>query len=131
MLLFVPLGLFLVLILSCMKLGGLCHPRFNRSSDKVKNFLYWNGTLRILLELYLELLFAAAINVYLYDSKDGKIYPGIYLSNVTAFIVLGICTLLPIFIIFKYWWNAHLWEDKKFKAKWGSVLEGTNTNPCS
>ena len=51
------------------------------------------------------------------------------MSNAFAlfFTVVAIC--LPIFIIGYYISNEDHWLESKFVARWGAVLEGTDTDP--
>ena len=83
----------------------------------------WGGTVRFLMESYMELLLAACLNVLMFDNTSG--YIGVAFSNYYAVFFFVITVGFPIWIILFYLCRIDQWEDEEFERKWGTVLEGT------
>ena len=112
MLLFIPIGISLLLTFLVLSCVGVRKNKMKVHAKKVKDMLFWNATLRVLIELYLELLLSASINIYIFDRNDGETYPAVRYSNIMAFTVMAILIALPFFIFVKYSTNVDRWEDE-------------------
>ena len=65
---------------------------------------------------------ATFLNVSVYD--DESMFLGVMLSNWCCYAFFFLAIILPIWIIIFFGLSIRKWEDKKFKKKYGSVLEG-------
>ena len=60
----------------------------------------WTGTVRFLMESYMELLLAACLNVLMYSNESG--YIGVMFTNYYAVFFFVITVGFPIWIILFY-----------------------------
>ena len=121
---FMFLTFILLVPVSCLITCWAFKLRELRKYDKqLKEFLMWGGTVRFLMESYMELLLAACLNVLMFDNTSG--YIGVAFSNYYALFFFVITVGFPIWIILFYLLKIDQWEDEEFERKWGTVLEGT------
>ena len=84
--------------------------------------LVWNGVIRFLMETYIEVLLAAAINLrygQMHAEKRSTRY-----SMVMSFIAFSVLTLGTPVALLLWWRKRSVWGDVNFKAKYGSLLKG-------
>ena len=121
---FIFLSFLLLVPFSCLMTCWAYRLRELRKYDKkLKEFLMWSGTVRFLLESYMELLLATSLNVIMWSNESG--YVGVMFSNYYALFFFIVTVGFPIWIILFYLCNINRWEDDEFERKWGAVLEGT------
>ena len=95
------LTFFLLVPVSCLITCWAFKLRELRKYDKqLKEFLMWGGTVRFLMESYMELLLAASLNVLMFDNTSG--YVGVAFSNYYAVFFFVITVGFPIWIILFY-----------------------------
>ena len=96
--------------------------------NKAKNFLFWNGTIRMFISNYLNLLLLSLLNLVQindrseYKDNDFKV---LIASNVLSGIFFSHCIVVPIALSIYYYSNNHRIKDKDFNEKVGSFIEGT------
>ena len=96
-------------------------------SNKLYNFLYWNGVLRLLMEGYLEILIATMLNCVRNNRVDRSY--SIIFSNVFSLLMTGLLIVLPVFILIYYRYRKKDWESEEFQETWGAPLEGLELDP--
>ena len=89
----------------------------------LSKFLYWKGSVRFIIESYMEILLATCINIALYNRESE--YVGVSFSNYFTIVLFTIAVGLPIWVIIFFLFNIHKWEDEEFEERHGAVLEGT------
>ena len=96
--------------------------------NKPKNFLFWNGTIRMFISNYLNVLLLSLLNLVQINGrseyKDND-FKGLIVSNVLSVIFFSHCILVPIGLSLYYYHNDHRIKDKDFNDKVGSFIEGT------
>ena len=102
----------------------LLFPKASCLSDRVRNYLYWNGSIRFFMETYLDFALLALLNVKELDWDLD--FWSVRLSNYLAIIVTVLTCTLPVFFLFFYAYKLKKWEDEKFQRKYGALLEGTD-----
>ena len=88
----------LITILLILYLITRCCKRLTKARDWMKYYLFWNGSIRLFMEAYLELVLFALLNV----SEVDWAYPGlksIRASNYSSYVILGLCCTLPLLLL--------------------------------
>lgn len=101
----------------CRKLQGV--------SNKASRYLFFNGTIRFLMEGYLDICLFSLINM---KNLDWTPIIAITISNYIAiFLTLVVCGF-PIFACFWYLYKMNSWDDPDFQNRWGQMLEDIDTD---
>jgi len=95
----------------------------HKHASSLNDFIYWTGTVRFLMESYMELVLAIMVNLIFYDDETG--YFGVKGSNYITIFFLILTAGLPIWIIIFFVCKLDSWEDEDFQKNWGFVLAGT------
>ena len=98
-------------------------PKIGSLKDKVSAYLYWNGSIRFMMEGYMDIVLFSLMN--LQSVEWSGVFWSVDLSNCLAAILTAIFCSLPIYFIFFYACNMRKWNDDLFKGKYGALLEGT------
>lgn len=137
--------IFLIMVVQCILLC-ICSPCYSifgscrNKAQGMKNSLYWNAFLRLILEASLELAITTLNNIRIYSqvddhnrtaSAEDKL-PDWYMPEFLLFWINFVTTvggvivlaLLPLFILFYFSLKFKMWEHHSFKDKFGSGLEG-------
>ena len=71
---------------------------------KIRDLLYWNGFIRLFMEMFSDVALTAALNLYTADWSHSS--SQVYYSNVLAVILLATLGIVPPIILcfFKYKW---------------------------
>ena len=115
------LVLFFVLLFYCM--AKLCPNK----QKKAKNYLFWNGSIRLFISNYLNLLLLSLLNIKEINNNEehnDQQSKGVTASNCISIITLAHCIFVPIFISVYYIYNDHRIDDQEFNDKVGSFIEG-------
>ena len=94
---------------------------------KAKNYLFWNGSIRLFITNYLNLLLLSLLNIKEINNNEeytDQQSKGVIASNCMSIITLAHCILLPIFVSVYYIYNDHRIDDQEFNDKVGSFIEG-------
>lgn len=107
---YIILALF-YLVLSLIKSRSQATHNF---IEKIKGHLFWNGTLRFFIEIYLELSISATINIA--KATDSLVNTSTYYCLISS-ILFGIFVIVfPIWIAFFYGWKKlNVLEHPKFR----------------
>ena len=90
---------------------------------KAKNYLFWNGSIRLFITNYLNLLLLSLLNIKEINNNDQQ-SKGVIASNCMSIITLAHCILLPIIISVYYIYNDHRINDQEFNDKVGTFIAG-------
>ena len=95
-------------------------------SNKLYNFLYWGGILRLLMEGFLEVIIATMLNVRrnYWDATYSIIMTNVFSTSMTLILVL-----LPVWILVFYCKKREEWANEEFEETYGAVLEGLELRP--
>ena len=116
-------GLYVFYFFVVWPLTKLC-PKVKKVTDKLKNFLLWNGSIRFFIESYIQITLFTVLNLKAFEwDADWTL---ISLSHVLAIVSMAVVTLLPIALIIYYACNINKWWDEKFCESKGAFLEGTD-----
>ena len=77
--------------------------------DKLRYYLFSNGTLRIYMLAYLNLTLFSALNIS--EMKWIKGLPPVNASNVIAILVFTSTIVVPPAILTFFWWKRNDWND--------------------
>ena len=99
-------------------------PKVNKTSSKISKFLYWNGIIRLFIEVYLDFGVCAFLQIKTMYWDDNL--RAVSFGNILAIITVACLGILPIFAIIFFIKRVETWSDKGFQAKYGSLIEGTN-----
>lgn len=94
--------------------------KFANASRKIEGHIYWNTTIRVLLEAYTIMIVCAFINT---TALEFTSY-GTVIMSCSACFFLAVCTVLPFFQFFYLNKNFHRLEDHEFEHRVGSLYEG-------
>ena len=101
----IAVHILLYIISRCIKPAG-------KVTDKVSKYLYFNGTIRLLMESYMDLAMFALINLKDPDWSGDFFF--ITLNNWVALSLLGVCIIFPILLVIVYVCNVKKWQDDNF-----------------
>ena len=111
------LFLYLVNLLLKSKLLG-------KSLNYLGKYLFWNGFIRLYMEIYFGMALASMLNMYTIDWQSQ--FQWVKVSNYSALAGLILIVLLPIFLFVPFYFCKRAqWNTKEFKDTYGSFLEGT------
>ena len=102
-------------------------PWSKKVSDKIFNFLYWGGILRLIMEAYLEMIVTTMLNIKK-NNMDWNNYSIVY-TNVFSIVSCILLILMPIWVLVFYWRNRERWNEDGFNQRWGAPLDGLDRNP--
>lgn len=122
--------ILMILIVGCLKVVGCGNERIQTAKNKISKKLFWGGILRLLIESYFELVLAVGINAARYRKSIGDYaFTGVIVSNIFATFFAIASLVLPFFILIFYSVNTGRWRELEFVKKWGTVLDGMDTDP--
>ena len=89
---------------------------------RLGNYLFWNTLVRLMSEVYLEMLMLAALNLHTIEWDN----PFYFVKYSNAMAVLGIITvtIAPIMLIFVLCKKRPEWSTDSFTERHGTLLEG-------
>lgn len=115
----IGLACFQVLLLFVAK----AIPKTSCLNDKVKRYLYWNGSIRFFMEGYLDFALMALINVKHLDWESD--FLAVQLCNYFSIFVTVLTCTLPVVMCFLYLKSMQKWEEDEYQEKYGAFLDGT------
>ena len=101
-------------------------PKVRRVTTKISTYLYWNGLIRFIMEIYLDVGINAILNLQTFYWNTA--FTALTFSNILAILFLVILGIAPIFLLIFYAINLVRWNDQEFQGKFNSFIQGTNTN---
>ena len=117
--------LLILFILLTMCNTILRSPRISIVTNKLKKYLFWNGFIRLYMELYSGLALSSVLSIYSnindYDSPFRWVRVSFY-ASVASLVLLA---LLPIFFVIFYCIRRDKWSEQAFRNMYGALLEGT------
>ena len=113
-------------LLALVSLPMRCGERCRRYRNKLQKHLFWNAFLQIYISIYFELALFSTLNILNadWDSENDSEKA----SNAVALVVFTAVLGLPIALLVLLGCNIPLWDTESFKAKYGTIMEGTNLN---
>ncbi len=100
----IPLGLILNCVAKkCRKMGPV--------SKKVSGYLFWNGSIRFLMEGYLDFCLFAMINL---KELEWKPLLAVTISNYLAIFITVLVCLYPVVALIWYALKVDSWTDEEF-----------------
>ena len=93
---------------------------------KIESYFFWNGLIRFFMETWLELALVAVLNMRTVNWSTPS--RTVTYSNILAVISLVLINVLSVFLIVCYCLNFKKLNEERFKNKYGSALDGTNTS---
>lgn len=97
--------------------------KFGSTRLKLQHFLFWNGSIRLFTEAYLNLTLFSLLNMEEVAWPPGQ--DAVTISNYFAYIFLGLCFVIPIVLAVFFCRTQDAWATSSFKLKYGTYLEGT------
>ena len=92
---------------------------------KAKNYLFWNGSIRLFITNYINVLLLSLLNLIgINDNSEynDNNYDGVVASNWFSIIFFVHCIVVPIVLSLYYYHNEHRIKDKDFDDKVGSLI---------
>ena len=79
----------------------LCSSRISKITNKLRRYLFWNGFLRLYMELYSGLALSAVLNIHTSTDDKNSFFKWVEISYWASFFSIILLATLPIlFIIF-------------------------------
>ena len=101
-----------------------CSKRVKKFKDKLGEILFWNMLIRLFIELYLDILVYAIINVKTADWEFYDVLYGPTTSNVMSLAFCYSIPILPIILLIFYCRRKNSWSEESFDKKYGAFLVG-------
>lgn len=98
--------------------------RFESFYLKLKNVVFWNLLIMLVMESYLEMHLSSTINIVnlLFSSNSGD-----WLAAVTSILVAIILNVFPFALFYFLHRNFSRVSEESFKARFSAAYEGLNT----
>ena len=109
-------------ILILLPILSRCIPKIKPKIAPMQNYLFWNGTIRLFMEAYLEFCLFALLNISALSWPEGL--ECVELSNWLAIVLVALTIAIPIWLGFMMCHNRKRWSDEDYSAKYGSYLDG-------
>ena len=93
---------------------------------RLGKYLFWNTLVRLLTEVYLEMLMLAALNLRTVEWSSAFSYVS-YSNSISIAIILALITI-PIILTFYYFRRREDWSSPTFEDKHGALFEGIRMN---
>ena len=106
-----------------------CCSRLKKLRNKLSNFVFWNGTIRIFLEVYLELFLFSLMDIAVMESLREN--EEVKKSNQIALVTMLISVASPIFLLTYFCRRRDQVQRESFLNRVGSFVEGTKTHTDS
>ena len=116
-------GLYVIFLFVVWPLTKLC-PKIQKVTNKLRDFLFWGGTMRFFIESYMQICICTMLNLKEYE-WEGSITL-IALSDVLAIIAFVVVTVLPIALLIFFACNISRWDEERFAERHGAFLEGAD-----
>ena len=85
--------------------------------------LFWNGLIRLFMEVYLESVLLSIHNLKNIVWQDSSLHIA---SNILAIVFVLVFCLLPLFLLYFFSKYKEIWHTKEFKDKYGTLIESSN-----
>ena len=107
-------------------LVGRCSQRADTIRQKVQIYLFWNGSIRLFMEAFLDFALFSMLNISQIQWIAGL--ASVEASNVLSYIIFTLCALVPIILcVFAFCKRKNL-SDEQFTETYGAFLDGTNND---
>ena len=91
-----------------------------RVKDKLGDYLFWNGFLRLFTEAYCQLVLFSLLNLRGVEWQKG--IPLVESSDVSAVVAIILCTALPLLFCIILWCNKDNWKNEGFVKKFDCFI---------
>ena len=85
--------------------------------------LFWNGLIRLFMEVYLEAVLLSIYNLKNIVWHDSTLHIA---SNILAIVFVLVFCLLPLFLLNFFSKHKEIWHTDEFKGKYGTLIESSN-----
>ena len=90
----------------------------------MEKYLYFNGSIRFYMEVFLDVGLVASLNLHTVDWNSP--FPSIQASNYLSIVMIVLIVIWPLCAILKACCRPRIWRHRSFKDKFGTVLEGVS-----
>lgn len=114
---------FLAIVVGILKLfrNSVCIRLATKARNLLEAKLIWNGSIRLFMEIYLDLALSAFLNVYTADWDSSS--HAVDYSNIIAIIALALTAVAPFLLVWHYSRNwDHVYEPE-FRKKYGTFVD--------
>ena len=95
-----------------------------KQADKLESMLYWNGSLRLFIEGYMDIAMATCLNLNLLE-WDTDVAVNIA-SNLMTIFFFVIILVFPIAFLIYVSCKRQKWKDEAFAERHGTILDGVD-----
>ena len=88
---------------------------------KIGSFLFWNGFIRLLFELFYEITLLSTLNL-IQNSSFQNPFKSIVYSNALSIVFAIAMYTIPFFLLIFFCFKKTHWNSKAFKARYGAFL---------
>jgi len=91
---------------------------------KLSGYFFWNGLIRLFMEIFFEVAFASSLNLYIVDWDTP--FAAVKFSNILSLLFFITSIVISLLLIVFYAKNLGRVDDESFDSRFGAGLEGTN-----
>ena len=103
-------------------------PCISKLNNYIESYLFWNGFLRLYMELYSGLALSSVLNIHAGEDDWDSPFYWVEVSYYSARVSIYLVAMLPIlFFVPLYFIKRDEWSTEEFKKMYGALLEGTRT----
>ena len=107
---FIILGQVIIVFLHILLfLVALAVPKAGVVKNKVSAYLYWNGSIRFMMEGYMDFVLFSLMNINYLEWNTA--FVAVEVSNYLAIALTAVLCLLPIFFLYFYSKNMKRWKE--------------------
>ena len=99
-------------------------PKLKKATQILGNYIYWNGSLRLMIEGYMDIVMATCLNLSHFE-WNGDVAVNVTSHTVAVFFFVA-AVVFPVCLIIYLACNMARWNDEAFQARNGTLLDGVN-----
>ena len=117
----VVFGVLHILLLPFRRLGGFAE----KLVKKLELYLYFNGSFRFYMEIFLDVCLIASLNLHTVDWDSP--FSSVMVSNYLSIVFLVLICIWPIDITIVTYLHPKIWLHEKFEERCGTIFDGLKT----
>ena len=87
----------------------------------MESYLYFNGTIRFLMEIFFDVAFVASMNLQTADWETP--FPSEAMSNDLSVVFIVLVSICPVVLLLLTWCRTSLWTKEKFTNRCGAIFD--------
>ena len=114
-------GVLHIVLFPCRRLGDFAA----KVVKKLELYLYFNGSFRFYMEIFLDVCLIASLNLLTVDWDSP--FPSVKVSNYLSIVFIFLICIWPLNITILTYLHPKIWLHEKFEERCGTIFDGLKT----